>query len=188
VLRDRQARTEPDGGIFSGKAAHFLERHRHHKDTRNNHIAHSPNASDVTSSAAWIRGVCSDEPDIRRIGAIHAFRSSDATDDVRRMVKMVACAQAMAYGRMDRANNELNERVGRLPKERLKKLKRSTVYLLWGRRRRPHRASKREPGVGGREIVSGYLPTLRDTPSIHYSEYHTRPQDVVLNRMLLTAR
>ncbi len=84
---------------------------------------------------------------------------------------MVTCAQAMAYGRMDRANNELNERVGRLLKERLKKQKRSTVYPLWGRIRRPHRASKREAGVGGREIVSGRLPTLRDTPSIHYSEY-----------------
>jgi hypothetical protein len=79
VLRDRQAKTKPDGGIFSGGLAHFLERHRHHKDTRNKHIAHSPNASDVTSSAAWIRGVCSDEPGTRRVGAIHAFRSSDAT-------------------------------------------------------------------------------------------------------------
>jgi hypothetical protein len=79
VLRDRQAKTKPDGGIFSGGLAHFLERHRHHKGTRNKHIAHSPNASDLTSSAAWIRGVCSDEPDTRRVGAIHAFRSSDAT-------------------------------------------------------------------------------------------------------------
>ncbi len=131
MLRDRQAKTEPDKGIFSGDAAHFLERrHRHHKDTRNNHIAHSANALDVTSSAAWIRGVCSDEPDIRRVGAIHAFRSSDATDDVRWMLKMVACSQAMAYGRTDRANNGLDERVGRLPKESLKKPKRSTVYPL----------------------------------------------------------
>jgi hypothetical protein len=79
VLRDRQAKTKPDGGIFSGGVAHFLERHRYHKGTRNKHIAHSPNASDVTSSAAWIRGVCSDEPDTRRVGAIHAFGSSDAT-------------------------------------------------------------------------------------------------------------
>ncbi len=79
MLRDRQAKTKPDGGIFSGGLAHFLERHRHHKDTRNKHIAHSPNASDVTSSAAWIRGVCSDEPGTRRVGAIHTFRSSGAT-------------------------------------------------------------------------------------------------------------
>ncbi len=143
MLRDRQAKTEPDGGTFSGDAAHFLERHRHHKDTRNNHIAHSANALDVTSSAAWIRGVYTDEPDIRRVGVICTFRSSVATDDVRWMLKMVTCAQTMAYGRMDRANNELDERVGRLPKERLKKAKRSTVYPLWGRRRRrPHRASR----------------------------------------------
>jgi hypothetical protein len=54
----------------------------HHKDTRNKHIAHSPNASDVTSSAAWIRGVCSDEPGTRRVGAIHAFGSSDATPGI----------------------------------------------------------------------------------------------------------
>ncbi len=92
VLRDRQAKTEPDGGIFSGDAAHFLERHRHHKDTRNKHIARSPNASDVTRSAAWIRGVCSDEPDTRRVGVIYTFGSSDATDDVRWMLKMVTHA------------------------------------------------------------------------------------------------
>ena len=77
----------------------------------------------------------------------------------------------MVCGRTDRSNNELDERVGRLPEERLKKPKRLTVYPLWGQRRRPRRASKREPGVGGREIVSGRLPALRDTPGIHHSEY-----------------
>ncbi len=56
MLRDRQAKTKPDEGSFSGDAAHFLERHRHHKDTRNNHIAHSVNAFDINSSAAWIKG------------------------------------------------------------------------------------------------------------------------------------
>jgi hypothetical protein len=50
-------KTKPDGGIFSDDAAHLLERHRYHKHTRNTHIAHSPNAFDITSSAAWIRGV-----------------------------------------------------------------------------------------------------------------------------------
>jgi hypothetical protein len=103
VLRDRQAKTKPDEGIFSGDAAHFLERHRHHKDTRNNHIAHSPNASDVTGSAAWIR-VYADEPDIRRVGAIHAFRSSDDTDDVGWMVKMVTHAGDPRAGHGLRAN------------------------------------------------------------------------------------
>jgi hypothetical protein len=60
MLRDRQAKTKLDGGSSPAAWPHFLERHRYHKDTRNKHIAHSPNASDVTSSAAWIRGVCSD--------------------------------------------------------------------------------------------------------------------------------
>ena len=78
--------------------------------------------------------------------------------------------QAMVYGRTDRSNNELDERVDRLPTERLKKPKRLTVYPLWDRRR-PRRASKREPGVGGREIVSGCLPTPRHAPGIHYDEY-----------------
>src|SRR4028118_1163863 len=77
----------------------------------------------------------------------------------------------MVCGRTDRSNNGLDERVGRLPEERLKKPKRSTVYPLWDRRRRPRRASKREPGVGGREIAPGRLPTLRDTSSIHHDEY-----------------
>ncbi len=61
---------------------------------------------------------------IRQVGVIHAFRSPDATDDVRWMVKMVTHAQAMVYGRMDRSNNELDERVRRPPKERPKKPKR----------------------------------------------------------------
>jgi hypothetical protein len=77
----------------------------------------------------------------------------------------------MVCGRTDRSNNGLDGRVGRLPEERLKKPKRLTVYPLWGRRRRPHRASKREPGVGGREIAPGRLPALRDTPRIHHGEY-----------------
>ena len=33
VPRDRQAKTEPGGGIFSGGVAHLLERHRYHKGT-----------------------------------------------------------------------------------------------------------------------------------------------------------
>ena len=37
-------------------------------------------------------------------------------------------ARAMVYGRTDHANNELNERVGRLLEERLKKPKRLIVY------------------------------------------------------------
>jgi len=61
---------------------------------------------------------------IRQVGVIHAFRSPDATDDVRWMVNMVTHAQAMVYGRMDRSNNELDERVRRPPKERPKKPKR----------------------------------------------------------------
>ena len=80
-------------------------------------------------------------------------------------------ARATVCGRTDRSNNGLDGRVGRLPEEGLKKPKRSTVYPLWGRRRRPRRASKREPGVGGQEIVSGRLPALRDTPRIHHGEY-----------------
>src|SRR4028119_1944809 len=77
----------------------------------------------------------------------------------------------MGCGRTGRSNDGLDGRVGRLPEERLEKPKRLSVYPLWDRRRRPRRASKREPGVGGWEIVSGCLPALRDTPRIHHGEY-----------------
>ena len=46
----------------------------------------------VLHSAAWIREVCSNEPDTLRVGATHAFGSSDAPDGVRRMVKIVTHA------------------------------------------------------------------------------------------------
>lgn len=55
-------KTKPDGGLFSDGAAHLLERDRYHKHTRNKHIAHSPNASDFISSAAWIRGCAPTSP------------------------------------------------------------------------------------------------------------------------------
>ena len=73
----------------------------------------------VPNSAAWIRGVCSDEPDTRRVCATRASGSSDAPDDVRRMVKIVTPAgdpaQAMAYGRPDRANDGPDGHVRRAP-------------------------------------------------------------------------
>jgi hypothetical protein len=125
-------KTKLDEGIFSGDAAHMLYRHRYWKDTRNKHLAHSVNAFDTTSSAAWIKGLDTEEPDIQQVGVIFTFRASDAIDDIRWLVKVATYAQTIAFGRMDRANKKLDERVRSLSKEKLKKLKRLTVYPPMG--------------------------------------------------------
>ena len=49
-------------------------------------------------------GVCTDEPGTRRVGPIHAFGSCAATDDVRRMLKMVTHAGDPRAGHGLRAN------------------------------------------------------------------------------------
>lgn len=121
-----------DEGIFSGDAEHMLERHRYWKDTRNKHIAHSVNAFDITKGAAWIGRLDTDEPEVRHVGVILMFRSTDSVDDVRWLVKVATYAQTIAFGRMDRANKELDERVRGLSSEDLKKLKRLAVYPQMG--------------------------------------------------------
>ena len=90
------------------------------------------NAFDTTSSAAWIKGLDTEEPDIRQVGVIFTFRVSDAIDDIRWLVKVVTYAQTIAFGRMERANKKLDERVRGLSKEKLKKLNRLTVYPPMG--------------------------------------------------------
>jgi hypothetical protein len=121
-----------DESIFSGDAAHLLERHRYYKNTRDKHIAHSVNAFETTKSAAWIAGLDTENPEIRQVGVLYTIRTTDAIDAIRWMVKLATYAQTIAFGRMDRANKKLHQRVHALSKEKLKKLKMLKVYPSMG--------------------------------------------------------
>jgi hypothetical protein len=126
-----------DDSIFTGDAEHLLERHRYYRDTRDKHVAHSVNAFEITEFAAWIDGLDTDDPDILMVGAVYTTRTSDALDDLRWMVKLATYVQTIVYGRMNRADGELEKRIRSLPKEELKKLKVLTVEPPHG----PHAAA-----------------------------------------------
>lgn len=117
-----------DESIFNGDAEHLLERHQYYKNTRDKHIAHSVNAFEVTETAAWIKGLETADPEIQMVGAIYTYKTSEAIDDVRWMVKLATYIQTIVYGRLNNANLKLSERVHDLPKEDLKKLKQMAVY------------------------------------------------------------
>lgn len=118
--------------IFTGDTKYLLTRHEYYQKTRDRHLAHSVNAFEYTNAVAGIEGLDTDNPKVVAVGPVHGAKATDHINEIRWLVRIAAYVQIVVFGRQERAQEKLEDRVRHLSNDELKKLQPIRVPMAAG--------------------------------------------------------